>query len=103
MVDVESLHSVAVEAAVEASASDWQTPADWPIFDDPKQDIWNIRIGVPERVSSGIPLRPYWPNSRGGSLTDTEIRDHLPAPVAERVLALAALTAPPPRKKRVKQ
>jgi len=98
--DVEFLYSMTLAEAVKASSKDWQTPADWPTFDESKRGIWNIRIGVPERVSPGISLRPYWTPGKGGPLTDAELREHLPE-AAERVLALIALAQPPaPPKKR---
>lgn len=98
MVDVAALYTLSTEEAVKASAKDWKTPADWPICFDSGLGIWNIRTGVPVRVSRGISLRPYWTPGKGGFLTDSEIRQQLPAVVASRVLELLSLVQPPRHK-----
>lgn len=96
--DVSRLHDMPLVDAVLASAKDWRSPADWPVFDQSRLGIWNIRIGVPER-SRGVSVRPYWTPGIGGSLTDAEIRKLLPPQVAVRVLSLVELVHPPRPKK----
>ena len=90
--DVSLLHEMTIEEAIKASENNWQVPADWPVFFDSRQGFWNIRIGVPARLSQGIPLRPYRTAAAGGRLDDADIRRLFPRVVAERVLTVLSYT-----------